>query len=201
MQITPLSQTNFNGCIPVRSFMFNPETRRISPVIERKQIRQCQNIIVSNLNGTKRGETAEDFVDFYKKTDRDYFSCPYVKSFYERKSPNIYLITGNDSLRADCMAKPLGVAKADSIERYGNTGSARVKEESKTFYKNMENLVHKGSKRVRTSDGRNLNLNVYFEPKYKKTGEIKGFKYIGANFSDDFNNIVVKTNNGSKYNN
>ena len=199
MQINSLSQTNFKGCIPVRSYMFNPKTRRISPVMERKQVRQCQNIIVSNLNGTKKGETAEDFVDFYKKTDRDYFSCPYVKSFYVRKSPDIYLITGRDSVLADNMAKPLGIAKADSIERYGNTSSLKVKEESKALYRNMEQLVYDNSKRIKTADGRNLNLNVYFEPKYKKTGEIKAFKYIGANFSDDYNNIVVKTNNGSKY--
>ena len=199
MHINSVSSTNFKGCIPVHAYSFDPKTRKITPIIKNKQIRQCQNIIVSNLNGTKKGETAEDFVDFYKSKDKDYEKFPQVKSFYGKHPQGVYLITGYDAEFANNLAKPLGMAKSESKELYGHTKSAKVAEESVILYKSMAHLVSRDSKRVKAEDGKNLTLNVYFEPKRKKTGEIKGFKYIGANFTDNNGTIIHRTHNSDKY--
>ena len=199
MNINSLSSLNFKGCVPVTFYSYDKEKGRISRIDNSKQKRKCENIVIRNLNHTKKGDVAPDFVQFYKGIDRDYNKYPIARSFYNRYTSEIFLVTGDDAALSDSMAKPLGIAKAQSRKINGTYNTDMVEAASNRYHKEMAILTGKSSNRVKSASGENLNLNVYFEPKYSKKGELKEFKYIGANFTDDGQNVIYRTHNSAKY--
>ena len=74
--------------------------------------------------------------------DREYQKIPYVRSQYlyqcfndqKNKTPDVFLITGNDAIVLDKMAKEIGIAKANSREKYNTTNTQEVKKTTYNFF-------------------------------------------------------------------
>ncbi|MCD7739834.1 MAG: hypothetical protein LUH11_00590 [Candidatus Gastranaerophilales bacterium] len=80
------------------------------------------------------------------------------------------------------MAKPVGIAKSDSIDKIGSSKSFESSIAAKQYFSNVKSFLKNSCQRIKDKDGNNLSLYVYLDPKYKKTGELKGFKPTNAEF-------------------
>lgn len=184
MQISSIS---FKGYVPIKFYAKNPANGKYSRVIKHENLRKCQGFVVRNLNGTAKANRNESFIEFYKKHDKDYRKCPVVMSMYDERresAPVIYMITGNDTEEAKQLAKPIGIAKSESLEHLGNTKSFEAKSAAKIYFDNMKYFLNKCCKRLKNEKNEELTLRVFFEPEYTvKTHRLKGFKYTGCDFT------------------
>ncbi len=182
MQINPLS---FKGYVPVKFYARNPKDGKYSRVIKHENLRKCQGFVVRNLNGTAKSNRNEEFVNFYRKQDKDYRYCPAVMSMYDEdrgRDPIVYMITGSDVDIAKQMAKPVGIAKGESLDRLGTTKSFEAKYEAQNYTQNIKRFLARNCKRLKNTKGQNLTLRVFFNPKYNKKNELKGFDFVHSEF-------------------
>ncbi len=184
MQVKSLS---FKGYVPVKFYAKNPLNGKYSRVIKHENLRKCQGYIVRNLNGTAKKNKNEDFVDFYSQHDKDYEEYPFVMSMYDEgkyQEPVIYMITGRDADKAKELAKPVGIAKGESMEHLGNTKSFEAKYAARSYFNNIRYFLNKCCNRLKNENNKDLTLRVFFEPEYtKKTKELKGFKYVACDMT------------------
>ncbi len=180
-----VQKISFNGYVPIGYYAKNPETNRYSRVVQDKNIRKCQSFIVRNLNGTAKNMKDEDFVDFYRAYDRDYAINPLVRSVYDKDRPVVYLVTGKDVNYVDKLAKPIGIAKGEAMDRYGSSKSFESISESNTFFRKVKEFFKNKCQRLKSDDGQNLSLKVYFDPKYNKKNNLVGFNFVNARFVNE----------------
>ncbi len=182
-QINPVS---FKGYVPVKFYAKNPANGKYSRVIKHENLRKCQGFVVRNLNGTAKANRNNEFVDFYRSHDKDYREYPFVMSVYDEekaREPIVYMITGNDADRAKELAKPVGIAKGESIERIGNSKSFEARYAAKNYFQNMKYFLKNSCRRLKNENREDLTLRVFFDPEYtKKEQKLKGFKYVGCDF-------------------
>lgn len=181
--ITSVQTPTFKGYVPVQFYAKNPANGKYGPVQKRENIKKCQSFVVRNLNGTAKNNRNEDFVDFYKQYDSDYCAIPAVHSIYDDNRPIVHMVTGKDVDRVKEMAKPLGKAKADSLEAFGHTGAFEVYQTGREYYRGVHNFIKNSCRHLKSDDdNQNLMLRVYFDPVYGKKGQFKGFNFVNARF-------------------
>lgn len=184
------SPVSFKSIVPVKYFAKNPKNGQYVPVLKDENIRKCQGYIVRNLNKSESENKNENFVSLYSFTDREYSKIPYVRSVYsykykngqKNKTPDVYLLTGRDAIEADKMARPIGVAKSDSKEKYNTTDTRTVKETANTYFYNLDNYIRTQANPLKNERKEALELHVYFEPQYTKDNKLKKFEYSFSAF-------------------
>ncbi len=176
------SQVSFKGYVPVYYFARNPKNNKFVPVLKKENIKKCQRFVVSNLNSTAKKNNNEEFKAFYKKHDPDYAKIPIVRSFYEQDKPFVYLFTGSDVDEINLLGKKIGTAKSEAMAKTGKSKSFESVNAVSQYYRNTKDYILRSCKRLKSQDNENLSLNVYFEPKYKKNNDLKGFEYYKSEF-------------------
>lgn len=173
---------NFTGYVPVYHYAKNPANGKYTPVLKKPNIKKCQSFVVRNLNGSAKNMKNDAFVKFYEKYDDDYRNCRKVKSIYDNDSPTVYLLTGRDAENADLMAKPIGRAKGKAKAETGKSDSVESKNACNRYYDDIKDYIKNSCKRLKNAKGQDLSLHLFYEPKYNKKQEIKGFKFVNAGF-------------------
>lgn len=182
MNLSPCSNINFNGYIPVRYYAKEQGEETVYRITSRENVKKCQSYVVRNLNRTLK-EHNEGLVNLYREMDKDYQKRPVVRSYYGKNGCDVFLVTGYDADRIDEMAKPIGIAKGDAKSKTGKARSYESRNASRNFFFNVENYLKNQCKRIEGKNGEKLVLNVLFEPTYNKKNEFKKFKYLAANFT------------------
>lgn len=170
---------SFKGYIPVKCYARNEgEQGNFRRVSDEGYLRGCQNVIVRNLNNTSPKEKNEDFVDFYKSHDKDYRALTHVNSVFSSEEPVFYLVSGRDT-----NAVYYEKQRIANAYKYGPRTVYKAKE---NYFKNIFKFMSDECKRLRTEDGDELTLKVFFEAKRNKKGvhkgEVNGFKIVNAQF-------------------
>ena len=142
--------------------------------------------MVRNLNGTAKKAKSDEFVKFYKEFDSDYRNIPKVASIYDKDSPTVYMVTGKDVDAVKNSAKKVGVAKGQSMDYFGHSHSFEAKLAARSYFDSVKNFINRHCKRVKSpSTGGNMTLEVLFEPKYNKKGDVKSLDYVNARLVTD----------------
>ena len=183
--IKSVQQISFRGYVPVHYYAKNPKTDKYVPVIKNENIKKCHSFVVRNLNGTAKNMKNDEFVNFYRNYDSDYRRNPKVHSIYDKDSPIVYLVSGNDVDTVRELAKPVGKAKSESIERLGHSKSFEAQMASNDFFKNVKEFIKYNCNRLKSSDKHNLTLRVFFSPKYNRKDKLIGFTFQNAVFTKD----------------
>ena len=193
MNINPIS---FRGQIPVDFYARHPQTGYFVPIVKPEHVKKCQSFVVRNLNGTAKKMRNADFVNIYKKADKDYAYASVIRTYYDRevdipKKMNepvphyVYLVTGKDAEIYDNLGKELGIAKRDYFERTGQKYGYDVQRAKTVYQHSLKDLVFNKCKKVKTEKGKEAALQIFFEPHYNKKGELDRFDYAGAFISED----------------
>ncbi|MBQ8887525.1 MAG: hypothetical protein IJY61_07495 [Candidatus Gastranaerophilales bacterium] len=184
--ITRVQSPSFKAYVPVQFYAKNPANGKYVPVLKRENIKRCQGFVVRNLNGTAKNNKNEKFVDYYKQHDSDYQKIPSVHSVYDHENPIVYMVTGSDVDKVREMAKPIGKAKADSLDTFGHTKTFEVAQAGRDYYREVQHFIKNTCKCLKSDEGKNLMLRVYFDPVYgkrgKQKGKLQGFDFVNARF-------------------
>lgn len=184
--ISSVQSPSFKGYVPVQFYAKNPANGKYGPVQKRENIKRCQGFVVRNLNGTAKNNKNEKFVNFYKQYDKDYQCVPTVHSVYDHENPIVYMVTGSDVDKVREMAKPIGKAKADSLDTFGHTKAFEVGQAGRDYYRDVQHFIKNSCKCLKSGDGKKLLLRVYFDPVYgkrgKQKGKLQGFEFVNARF-------------------
>lgn len=186
-----ISPVSFKAYIPVRYMAKNPNNDKYVPVLKNENIRKCQSFVVRNLNGTAKNNRDEGFVSFYKSYDRDYRKFPVVHSVYDINNPVVYMVTGEDTDTIRELAKPVGKAKAEALDKLGSSKSYESQYEAKNYIKNVKRFLKNHCARVKDENGEPLTLTVYYNPKYTRDGNLKCFEFAEAEFIVDNQTIPL----------
>ena len=127
----------------------------------------------------------KELVKYIKKYDKDYRECPIVHSVYDYANSTVYLVTGRDVDTINQMAKPVGIAKGHSIDVLGHSKSFDAKYAAENFISKTFNFIKRNCRQVKNEKGQPLQLHVYYEPKYTKTGNLSSFVFQKAVFKPE----------------
>lgn len=185
MNIQTISPVSFKGYIPVKYMAKDDETGRYMPVTSNEYIKKCQSFVVRNLNGTAKNNVSEEFVELYKSYDKDYAKNPVVRSVYDKNRPIVHMFSGTETDIIDNYAKPVGRAKGEAMDAIGKSKSFESSVASRNFFKNVRSYINGSARRLKSENGKNLSLVVYFNPKYTRNDNLKKFEYAGAVFLED----------------
>lgn len=185
MNIKSVQSPSFKAYIPVTYYAKDPKSGDFLRVMKPENMRKCQSFVVRNLNGTAKKMENKKFIEFYSSFDKDYRNRSEVRSFYDSDNARVFMITGKDIDAVQQMAKPIGIAKGESMDRTGQSKSFESKYASHDYAKKVKSFLRMNCKQVQTEDGDKLSLRVYFDPKYKKDGTLKGFEFINARMISD----------------
>ncbi len=189
MNITKVNSPSFKSYVPVAYYAKSPEDNKFHRVMDKKNLKKCHRIIIQNLNGTAGKKENKEFIDLFKSYDKDYRQLPVARSVYPKTPPVVYLITGSDVDSVDNMAKPIGRAKANSLDATGVSHSFETETETYNFYKNFQRyILNHFEKRLKNDNHQPLTLQVLFLPQYNKKGKLKGFEYLNARFKENVKN-------------
>lgn len=176
---------SFKGYVPVKYMAKDEESGQYFQITDKDNVKKCQGFVVRNLNGTAKNNRNTDFVDLYRQYDRDYRRVPKVQSVYDKNSPIVHMVTGSDVEVVKNYAKPIGIAKGEALDRIGRSDSFEARSASRSYFRNVTQYIKNKCKRLKSFDGNNLSLVVYFDPKYTRTNKLKGFEYVGAKFEEE----------------
>ena len=165
------------------------------PVVRKNNIRKCQSFVIRNLNGTAKNSKSSEFTNYYKNYDYDYRVDSVARSVYDKNSAVVHMVTGEDVQYIDNFGKALGLSKAESIDRAGTTKTFDVACESKKFYVNALDFIRREAKPLTDKNGENLELQVFFSPKYTKKGILKSFEYVNALFVPRSQDLKIRQQN------
>lgn len=174
---------SFKAYVPVTYYAKNPATNKYVPVTKEENIRKCQSFVVRNLNGTAKNMKNDKFVEFYKSFDSDYAKVPKVRSVYDKDYPQVFMVTGRDVDFVDEMAKPVGKAKGDAMDRLGHSKSFEAANATRSYFREVKDFLKYRCPRLKNDEGQKLSLRLYFDPKYNKKGDLKGFDFVNAGFT------------------
>lgn len=180
MKIKSVQNPSFKAYIPVTYYAKNPANDKYVRVMKPQNIKKCQSFVVRNLNGTAKNMKNDDFVDFYSSYDRDYKNQKTVRSVYDYDNSTVIMISGKDTDAVSNMAKPIGIAKGESIDRTGRSNSFETQLATRDYFNQIKSFLKYSCKQVKNDKGEKLSLRVYFDPKYKKDGTLKDFKFVNA---------------------
>lgn len=180
MTINCIQNPSFKAYIPVTYYAKNPVNDKYVRVIKPENVKKCQSFVVRNLNGTAKSMKNDEFVNFYSKYDRDYRNQKEVRSIYNYDSSTVIMVTGKDTEAVTNMAKPIGIAKGEAMDRTGHSGSFEAQLATRDYFSKIKSFLKYSCKQVKNDKGERLALRVYFDPKYKKDGTLKEFKFVNA---------------------
>lgn len=181
-----MQQISFKGYIPTRYFARHPKTGKFVPVLKNENIKKCNNFIVKSLNKTAKNNKGDEFVKMYKDTDKDYARNPIVSSIYDTEKPVVYLISGSDSEAIREMGRDFGRKKKEANDLPEYAIASTIKRTGREYYNQTRKFINNFCKRTKNTEGRDLTLHVFFEPKYtKKEHKLTGFEFVDAKFVDD----------------
>ena len=180
MFINNSKNLSFKAYIPVSYYAVDMATKKCSRIVKPENIKKCQSFVVRNLNGTAKNNKNDSFVSYYSSFDRDYKTIPKVRTVYDYDSAKAYIVTGKDVEVVDKLAKPIGIAKSESVERTGESKSFETKTAAKNYFRQIKNYIKNSCRRLKTETGTGLELRVFYQPKFKKNGELKSFEYVNA---------------------
>ena len=183
--INKISPCSFKSYIPVTYYAKTPNENEYSQVISKDNMRKCQSFVVRNLNGTAKNMRCPEFVNMYKSYDKGYAYNPVVHSIYDKETPVVYMVTGNDVDAVQSYAKNVGKMKSESIARIGESRSYESRKAANDYFRNVKNFMKNRCRRVQNADNENLSLRVYFDTELTRTGNIKGFNFANARFVKD----------------
>lgn len=182
-----MNNVSFKGYIPVKCYAKNEgenNYRRVYYDEQNNYLTKCQGQIVRNLNGTLKNKN-DEFIKFYKSHDKDYAKSACVKSVYDKENSLTYMVSGFDANIVDNYAKTIGLTKAASKKYYGKSNTYYSKKATNDYFSNVFNFLKNSCKRVKTPDGDDLTLKVYFDTKRNKKDEIIAFKLVNAKFEKE----------------
>ena len=182
MAINSVHNLSFKAYVPVVFYAKNPENGKYSRVMKPENVKKCQSFVVRNLNGTAKNIKNDEFVTMYSSFDKDYKSVREVRSVYDYDNARVLMVTGRDVDAVTQMAKPIGKAKSESIDRTGRSSSFETRLATNDYYRQIKSFLRKSCRAVKSESGSKLALQVYFDPKYKKDGQLKAFDYVGSRF-------------------
>ncbi len=183
MNINNIKTPSFKAYIPVTYYAKHPDKNEYVPIVKNENIKKCQGFVVRNLNGTAKNLKNDKFIKFYRDYDSDYRRNPKVMSVYDKDSPLVYMVTGRDVDVVKNMAKPVGIAKGQSIDRCGRSKSFESANAAKNYFSNVKSFLRSSCRRLKSNDGQNLSLRVYFDPKYGvRSQKLQGFDFVNAIF-------------------
>lgn len=188
MSVMSVQSPSFKAYIPVTYYAKNPVNNKYVRVKKPENIKKCHSFVVRNLNGSAKSNKNKEFVDLYSLYDSDYREQKSVRSVYEFDNAGVLMITGSDVNAVEQMAKPIGVAKSDAIERTGKPHSFEIRLAGQDYFSNLKSFLKHSCSQVKNKDGKNLSMRVYFNPKYKKDGTIKGFDFVNMRMITEDNN-------------
>ena len=179
----------FKAYIPVKYYAKRPDDNKyhiIDGYGNDSNKRRCNRNIVMSLNGTKKSDLNTDIVELFNTLDSDYRKSHIVRSHYLKDTPYVYIITGNrDVNTVDEMAKPIGIAKSESLQKYNSAKSLKSGAAVESFLSRINNYLINSCKRVKDENGNKVFLQVLFNPVYDKKGKIKKFEYVKTNVVPD----------------
>lgn len=178
-----INSVSFKACIPVKHYAKHPETGTYRRLTDDKQVRKCQGKVIRNLNGNLTKTAYQPIVDFYKQADADYSKTPEAVSIYRTSRtgrPEVYMVTGDDTEIIKEYGRKLGIAISGFDSEEENVVEKAEKTAKEAYFDKAFHFIKYHCKRVKSSDGKNLSLKVYFIPKYNKKGEIKDFQICNA---------------------
>ncbi|MBQ3641345.1 hypothetical protein II906_05415 [bacterium] len=184
-----VSNCSFKSYIPVKYYAVNPKNGEYSPVTKKSNLRKCHSFVIRNLTGSAKNNKNAEFVDTFKSMDREYRNNKAARSYYDKNKALVHLLTGDDVSNVDEFAKSLGIAKGDALDRAGTTHTFEVSMTSQNVYDKVMSYISHDARPIRDENRTPLELRVFFNPKYKKNGDLKGFEYIESKFlprSKDF---------------
>ena len=184
MNLSPVSNLNFKGYIPVRYYAVNKDGKTTSRILSKENLKKCNGRVVRNLNGTIKNKN-EDLINSFKSLDKDYKKDPYVASIYDYNNSTVYLATGCDARRIDEMAKPIGIAKGEAKRKTGKAKSYESSYAANEYFKNVKEYITKRCKRLKSANGENLSLKILFTPKYTREGKLKDFELTDSKFIEE----------------
>lgn len=185
MNVKGVQNPSFKAYVPVTYYAKNPADGKYCRVMKPENVKKCQSFVVRNLNGTAKNMKNQQFVDFYSQFDSDYRNRPEVRSVYDNDSARVFVITGNDVDAVTQFAKPIGKAKGESIDRTGHSSSFETKLATNDYFRQIKYFLRNSCRQIKDSDGNKLTLRVFFDPKYKKDGTLKGFEFVNARMISD----------------
>lgn len=180
MTINSVQNPSFKAYMPITYYAKNPVNDKYVRVVKPENIKKCQSFVVRNLNGTAKNMKNDKFVDFYSHYDKDYRNQKTVRSVYDYDNATVFIITGKDTEAVSKMAKPIGIAKGESIDKTGRSSSFETHLAAKDYFKQIKSFLKYSCKQVKNDKGEKLSLRVYFDPKYKKDGTLKKFEFVNA---------------------
>lgn len=185
MNVKGVQSPSFKAYVPVTYYAKNPADGKYCRVMKPENVKKCQSFVVRNLNGTAKNMKNEQFVDFYSKFDSDYSKRPEVRTVYDYDKARAFIITGNDVDAISNFAKPIGIAKGESIDRTGHSSSLETHLAAKDYFSQVKYFLRNSCKQVKDPNGNKLALRMYYDPQYKKDGTLKGFKFVNARMIAD----------------
>ena len=173
-----------------RIYFYTNDGKRI---LSDSNVRKCERYVVRQLNGAKNlKEKNIDLINTFKFDtnknvgDKNYFYHPVVRSFYNKLKGQaqgfVNLFSGNDVNKIDSLGKEIGKSKKMSKEIIGSTKSFETSYAIDRYYTNASKLVD--SNGIYKDENRQA-FGVIFEPKYKKDGTLKEFKYVRSGYFDE----------------
>ena len=181
--ISNINSVSFKGYVPVRYFAKNNKDGSYYPIYDKDKIKKCNNYIVRNLNGTAgKNSKNDELVDKFSSYDKDYKEKPYVRSVCDRGV--VYLVTGKDANKLPEYAKPIGIAKSESLDAFGHSESHDAKLRTREYFANVKSFLKNTCIQIKGGNDKPLTLNAYFDPQYKN-GELKDYKYNSLEFVDE----------------
>lgn len=183
--INKISPCSFKSYIPVTYYAKAPNENEYTQIISRENMRKCQSFVTRNLNGTAKNMKCPEFVNMYKSYDKGYAYNPVVHSVYDKDTPTVYMVTGNDVNVVQSYAKNVGKMKSESILRIGEAKSYESKKAAKDYFRQVKNFMKKSCRRVKNQNNEDLSLRVYFDTPLTRNGNIKGFNFANARFVKD----------------
>ncbi len=175
---------SFKGYVPVKYYAKSETDGKYHRICDEANLRKCHGYLIRNLNGTLKNKN-EELIEFYKKHDSDYRNSTDKKgqSVYDIKNAIVHLFTGRDYDSVKQLAKPIGIAKSEAIERTGSSKSFESGLEAENYFKNVKMYIKNFATRLHNEKGEAEELKLYFIPQYsKKEHKLKGFEFKSARF-------------------
>ena len=138
MSIKSVQALAFKAYVPISYYIKDNETGEYDRVTSPKTMKKCQSFVVRNLNGTAKNMACDRFVNGYSKYDADYRNDRRVTTYYDEKNARVLMITGKDVDSVKQMAKPIGIAKGDAIEKTGYSKSYEARVAGRDYFKQLK---------------------------------------------------------------
>lgn len=182
MSIKSVQSPAFKAYVPVTYYIKDKETGEYDRVTSPEMMKKCQSFVIRNLNGTAKNMACERFVNGYSKQDSDYRNDKRASSYYDYDRARVLMVTGKDVDAVKQMAKPIGIAKGEAVDKTGKAKSFESRLASRDYFKQLKSFLRTSCKQVHNKNGENLALRVYFDPKLKRDGTIAKLNYDCALF-------------------